>query len=778
MANPIKNLIDSISGNMSDIRSTTYLTSSDNKKDLIKLRNDIYKSIDDINNRSIETTGLNSVSTLYSRLINTMKNPNLPKDFDSIFSNDDLMASLSSSYMRNKPIYEYDKEIDLVCSQMPKLQEALDTKRDHVLSPDHFGKEFLKIVRDSDFSMFETGDESIFNKDIKVMKDKYRLEQFIEDSYDKTSKYGEDFVYHVPYSKAIDKLLRDRDRYGIVNRSNLLGSIATTIKESGEISIEVIGESMTGESISSTTTISDFKDSKAVKKIPNLKIEICREPYLESLVKDSLFVSDNKEKISNRSLVYEASLEFEDTIKDATTGKVGDRNIGTKETLKLRAFDSILGDKIHIDTSAEDGLVDVSKTKNQKPLEIRGCILKSLPRHKVIPIYIDDINMGYYYFEFEENDEFVDQTNVNSMFGSKTAQVKMSDNNVKTEDEILKSIASTVSQNLDRAFVNNNQDLSQEIYSILKYNKLYNTDKSDNRMKITYIPPEDMHHCYFKKDPITHRGISDLSKALIPAKLWVCLNLTYVIGNMTRGQDKRMYYVKQTVDTNISQTLLTTIDQIKRSNFNIRQIENINNILNILGRFNDYVIPVSQTGDAPISFEVMPGQDIQPPTEIMDKLEESAINSTDVPLDVINARLSMDFATHYTMSNTRFLRKVVKRQAICEENRMYSGILTTIYNLEYNKHELLKLVLPLPLFLDVSNTSQIIQNVNDLSNSIAETFLADEENETVRAIFTKKVKMDYLSTYINIPKMTEYLVESRIEATKKAQDDSTGESEE
>ena len=36
----------------------------------------------------------------------------------------------------------------------------------------------------------------------------------------------------------------------------------------------------------------------------------------------------------------------------------------------------------------------------------------------------------------------------------------------------------------------------------------------------------------FKKDPITNRGISDLAKALIPAKLWVCLNLTYVIGNI------------------------------------------------------------------------------------------------------------------------------------------------------------------------------------------------------------------------------------------------------
>lgn len=276
-----------------------------------------------------------------------------------------------------------------------------------------------------------------------------------------------------------------------------------------------------------------------------------------------------------------------------------------------------------------------------------------------------------------------------------------------------------------------------------------------------------MRHLYFTKDPITNRGISDLARSLIPAKLWVCLNLTYIIGNMTRGQDKRVYYVKQTVDTNIAQTLLTTIDQIKRSNFNIRQIENINNILNIIGRFNDYVIPRNQSGESPVEFEVMPGQEIQPPTEIMDKLEESAINATDVPLEVINARMSMDFATHYTMSNTRFLRKVIKRQAICESDRMYSGLLTRLYNLEYDKTDVLKLVLPVPLFLDVSNTSQILQNVNDLCNNIAESYLVDEPDENVKNIFIRKVKMEYLSTYLNINRLNEFLTEAKEEVARK-----------
>lgn len=769
MANPIKNIFDLVSGNMSDLRSNTYLTTSDNRKQQAKLRNDIYKAIEGLNNKSYENTGLNNISTMYTRLINTMKDPNLPKSFEEIFSNDALMNSLSMSYMENKPIYDYDKEIDLVCSYMPKLEEALETKKDHVLSPDHFSKNFLKIKKDSDLSISDT-QEDIFNKDIKIMKDKYKLEEFIEESYKKTSKYGEDFVYHVPYSTAIDKMLKDKSKYAnTMNGSNVLGTLTASIQESGDITIN----NTSTESINESTVIKyngekieDKKIKQQLENAPELKVEICKAPYLESLIKDSRFVNINYDKINNKSLIHEATVEFQKTIEDGTNGKVGDKYLNTKETGKLRPFDKTLDDEIIVDDTAKDGLMDVNNPEDKKKINVRGCILKSIPRHRIIPIYIDEINMGYYYFEFQENDEYANMTNVNNMFGNKTAEIINSDKNARMQDVLLKSIASAISDKLDKTFINNNQDLTKEIYSILKYNDLYNIEKTETKMKVTYIPPEDMTHCYFTKDPVTHRGISDLAKALIPAKLWVCLNLTYIVGNMTRGQDKRVYYVKQQVDTNISQTLLTTIDQIKRSNFGVRQIENINNILNIIGRFNDYVIPVNQSGESPVQFEVMQGQQIEPPTEIMDKLEEQAINSTDVPLEVINARMSMDFATHYTMSNTRFLRKVIKRQSICEETRMYSGLITRIYNLEYERNDVLKLVLPTPLFLDVSNTSQIIQNVNDLCNNIAEAFLADEEDETVKNKFIKKIKMDYLSTYINIDKMNEYLTASKIETVR------------
>ena len=46
----------------------------------------------------------------------------------------------------------------------------------------------------------------------------------------------------------------------------------------------------------------------------------------------------------------------------------------------------------------------------------------------------------------------------------------------------------------------------------------------------------------------------------------------------------------------------------RKGNFGIRQMESVNNILNIVGKFNDFVIPVGPSGDSPVSFDILSGQ--------------------------------------------------------------------------------------------------------------------------------------------------------------------------
>ena len=297
----------------------------------------------------------------------------------------------------------------------------------------------------------------------------------------------------------------------------------------------------------------------------------------------------------------------------------------------------------------------------------------------------------------------------------------------------------------------------QKAYLPYKY---CNIKKAFEKNKDKYLSPNDVEHITFKEDEDTHRGISDILAGIIPAKLWCCLYICNTIGILTRGQDKRVYYVKQNVEQNIAQTLLNVINQIKKQNMNIMQIENMNSILGITGKYNDYIIPVGSSGDAPIQFEVMQGQEIDPQTELMDKLEETAVNATGIPIELVTARLNLDFATQLTMSNTKFLRFILKRQSKFEKH--IANIMTSIYNTEYgedsvtnnntiNNKVLVTCMLPMPLMLNINNLNQIIELVSQQAETLAQLEYPDnneEDVDTKRAIFKQEYTHFKLGNYI------------------------------
>jgi len=185
---------------------------------------------------------------------------------------------------------------------------------------------------------------------------------------------------------------------------------------------------------------------------------------------------------------------------------------------------------------------------------------------------------------------------------------------------------------------------------------------------------------------------------------------------------------------------------------NIMQIENMNSILGITGKFNDYIIPVGPSGDPPIQMEVMQGQEIDPQTEFMDKLEETAINATGIPIELVTARLSLDFATQLTMSNSKFLRFVFKRQSKFETH--IGNIMTDIYNTEYEKNNnaiTIKCVLPAPLMLNINNLNQIIDLISQQADTLAAIEYPDtndEDNESKKAFFKKEYVHYKLGSYI------------------------------
>ena len=399
---------------------------------------------------------------------------------------------------------------------------------------------------------------------------------------------------------------------------------------------------------------------------------------------------------------------------------------------------------------------------------------------------MDDICLGYYYIEFVDKygssvfqDNLFQRKSLSSVGYSAGVKFEDEQNQSSATDDLLRYLSSAIVANLDDKFINNNPKLRKEIYAVLKYNDMFNAGGID-RIRITYLSPGDVEHITFNEDPETHRGISDIAASLIPAKLWCCLYICNTIGILTRGQDKRVYYVKQNVEQNIAQTLLNVINQIKKQNMNIMQIENMNSILGITGKYNDYIIPVGPSGDPPIQMEVMQGQEIDPQTELMDKLEETAVNATGIPIELVTARLSLDFATQLTMSNTKFLRFILKRQAKFE--RHLGNIMTDIYNTERDSLDnkvVVRCMLPAPLMLNINNLNQILDLINNQAELMSQFQYPDnneEDVDTKRAIFKQEYVQYKLGNYIKINELEAIKARADLKyQQQKARSDNTNE---
>lgn len=731
----INRLSNTIQNNLDNLYSKTYYSQASNKQDLESIKNKLDSSIDNIVSVNMDNTGRGTMSTLYSRMQqqgSSIKPGNKEggQSLESLINDSQVIeAGLMGFINDTTTVFDYDNKIDTILKYMPRLQEALDTRKDNVLSADHFSKDFINVTSSS-----ITNDSETYNEHIKFIKETYKFQDLTDEIYDQASKYGEAFVYIVPYKKAVARLLRQKNN----TRAELDIKEHTIITESGNIEMDKLPKEITPEMFDQAG-------------LNNVQLE-CYTGAINSVVENIMRFEKASRSLNEMSLNYEGADFSEETIEESAN------NI--RDVVKGR-FQKTIKDDLSFegfDDRGQEGLVDKAKkkSKDDKYINVPGTIVKILERKHVIPIYIENYCFGYYYIEVDgpynpvgDYDKMQDPTMSLKGSNSILSTNSMLDQSTK-QNNIIRYIANQISNFIDAKFINANQDLRNEIYTVLKFN--YDNNSSHmNKVRVTFIPPDDMEHVYFKMNEDTHRGISDLDKAMFPATLYCANYITHAIWNMTRAQDKRVYYVNQTVDTNISKTLLNTINQIKKGNFGIRQIENINHILNITGMFNDYIIPRGPSGNSPIDFEVMQGQSVEYQTEFMTMLEEMSVNSTDVPMEMIQMRNSVDYSSQLTMSSSKFLRKVYNRQSKFQMN--LTRIFNKIYNNEFDDNIQTSVILPPPMFLNITNTNQMMTNVNEYSQSVAQLILDPDEEEPVKNEVIREINKFNLGSYLNIPEL-------------------------
>lgn len=777
----VQDLADSIRSNMDSLYQSTYFSSPQASKEVDTITQSIHDNIDSIVNRNMNTIGKPSISVLYSRIFNkNASDGSGAEDLKKLFEDPSMMDDLYSSFLSNRFLRELDDEIDTVCKYMPELQEALDVKKDAVLSADHFSKNFLNVKFPTNVS------EDKFSHRIDELKKKYNLQQIAEEVYDDASKYGEKFIYIIPYSTAISRLLRDKGNtvpqkpFAKMEATEVLRSLTESAASNNSssntfrLSMDSSGFKITDTNNMSiyrdraaiTESVIDHKTSKPIEKVTpilsgNDNFSINLECNMTGIIDTAVIEATKSVELDSKKPKSLSESYFE----SIDTGSI------TEDSKKPEASGNLNFNDV-FKTQVNDGLITNRSDKSEDyHVKAPGAVVKYLKRENVIPIYIEKSCIGYYYIEFKNRMEAQDLTGFRSLLTDPMTSVGGDTRNnfntveVAKQDETIKYIAGQLSQFIDKKFVNANQDIAKEIYEILKYNDIFNTPSTEN-IKVTFVPPEDIHHAWFTLDEDIHRGISDLAKGLIPAKLYSSLYITNTIGIMTRGQDKRVYYVKNMVDTNIAQQLLNVINQIKMGNFGIRQFNSINNVLNITGRYNDYVIPQSPSGDSPITMDVIPGQQFDTHQELMDVLKEMAIDSTGVPVEIIATRKSVDYASQLSMSSSKFLRTVYKRQERYQQ--ILSSMITALYAYEYGERVELNVVLPPPVFLDMLNTNQLITNTSDFVNSIVEIEMAGTDDEQLKNRYKLLLFRHYIGTHIDLSEHKDILDTAKVQLKAEA----------
>lgn len=773
--------INMLNDRLDSMYKDLYTTDTEDKDTLERLNTDIAQSVNSILSSNSDIDGVADISRLYSRIQKRQNTVGIDKKITDglmdIMSNEGLMTALMVDPEINRYIKAKDLQTDMILKYMPKLKEALNIKMDNVLSADNFNKSFLNAINDA---LVNEDDQVEFSKNAKRLIKKYDLETKLEKVYENTAKYGEEFIYIVPYKKALMRLKQydNRGDGSIVYDAGLFES--TSIIENGKIPI---GDREAKKLLQENKELASELE-KLSNKV-NVSVTYNNSGLLEEVIQNYAKAEDLISK-SNSSSLYESYLTEASGNEFAINNLTNTGDPVTNSGIKTSAFvatnrvsmnkavpDDLEYDKLY--QHSNDGLINDELVNADKIKEIPGAVYRVLKHENVIPIYIENVCLGYYYLEFKygEPNEDIDRSKLllNNTFDTVKKEDMKNDH-----DMIIKYIARKISANIDTKFINNNQDLKEEIYTILKYNQTFNMDFSTNSIMVTFLPPGDVVHHYFALDDNLHRGISDLEDSLIPALFWVLLELTTTMGIATRSQDHRVYWVRQNVETNIAKTLMNVVNQLKKGNMGIRQIQSINSILGIIGKYNDYVVPVGPSGDAPITFDTIQGQQIDTPKELMDKYEENAVNATDVPLELVNSTNQADYATRYVMQNSKFLRKVLKRQAI--EERNLSDIFQRMYNLEYGtNYRSIRIQLPPPLFLSSVNGLALINNVVEYAKACIDieypegTQFNDEEKARVLNTFIRQL----LSSYIDISNIDRIKDKVRIEleAEKKQEQEDT-----
>lgn len=368
-----------------------------------------------------------------------------------------------------------------------------------------------------------------------------------------------------------------------------------------------------------------------------------------------------------------------------------------------------------------DGTVDLN-SKEADFSAVKDCYVKLIDPRKIIPIKILEETIGYYY---------IHETELKTKKSPFSMNIKLAPGSNadarEVENAFLSKITDKIVKSFDKKYLENNVKFKELILNSLIYNDVYN-----KQLKFQFIPVDYITEFNVNTDE-NGNGTSIILPSLFYAKLYLALLIFKMITIITKSNDQKIYYVRNSgLDNNVANKIQDVARSIKDKNISFMDLMNYNSMVSKVGAAKDVFMPVGRSGERGIEFDILQGQDVQLNTELMELLRSSFINATGVPSVIMNYVNEADYAKTLVMANAKFLSRVVNYQmdfnpAITE---MYKKIILFSTDITPEIVDEFEFALSTPKTLDTTNMADLISNADQVISFMIKTLTGENASPT------------------------------------------------
>lgn len=675
----------------------SYVGSVGNASELHGIDNQIDVIIrDEIQNTQSVTS--DDMSTYLVKTFNEQDRSNVPiNSIDEIFNSSDtnsIATFFQNRYQSRMMLYD---DLDMICTQLAELQEAVLTTRDAIVTADDITSMISRSIR------FEgVSDDSVdsYIATVKEIENRYKLPKKLKNNViTSTLKFGSFYVYTIPYAKLMEeqyaRKLKEPSQYGVSIKESLCES-ALDIKN------ELAGLGAGYEKIPDSKFKSIVECYGSNISVVN---EVSSIPLLEGVDVTKVFNSKDWEK------TYKNNDNWKNVSK------------GFKTT---------------------DGVIDPYQQAKGKFDSVVGVYIKYIDPRKMIPIKILDTTLGYYYIHETPMVTAQSPFSQTIRVSNNTNQVISYDDNV--ESTFLSKITDKIVAAFDPKYVQDNAKFKDLIVNALKYTDIYK-----NRIEFQFIPAEYITEFTIDEDE-DNEGQSILMKSLFYAKLYLALLIFKMITIITRSNDTRVYYIKNSgIDTNIVNQVQEVARSIKQKQISFLDLLNYNSIISNVGQYKDIFMPIGRSGERSIEFDTIAGQNVDLNSEFMEFLRTNMINNTGVPSVIMNYVNEADYAKTLQMANSKFASRVLNLQLDLNPSitELYRKILRfSASSIPEDVIDKLVITLNPPKILNTINSADNINTVDQLVQALLKVQIGETDNDDksnyIRDIMYKILAKEYL----------------------------------